>query len=51
MDIDPERIKESKEAAKAAKVEDSVEFREGDVLKITDVSDANGRHACTCSRR
>jgi uncharacterized protein (TIGR03000 family) len=40
VDIDPERIKESKQAAKAARVEDKVEFREGDVLKITDVSDA-----------
>lgn len=41
VDIDPQRIKESKEAAKDAKVEDKVEFREGDVLKITDVSEAN----------
>jgi len=40
VDIDPVRIKESKDAAKEAKVEDKVEFREGDVLKITDVSDA-----------
>jgi ubiquinone/menaquinone biosynthesis C-methylase UbiE len=40
VDIDPERIKESKQAAKEAKVEDKVEFRQGDVLKITDVSDA-----------
>jgi ubiquinone/menaquinone biosynthesis C-methylase UbiE len=41
VDIDPQRIKESKEAAKDAKVEDKVEFREGDILKITDVSEAN----------
>ena len=40
VDIDPERVKESKQAAKDAKVEDKVEFREGDVLKITDVSEA-----------
>jgi len=40
VDIDPERVKESKQNAKDAKVEDRVEFREGDVLKITDVSDA-----------
>ena len=40
VDIDPERIKESKQAAKDAQVEDKVEFREGDVLKITDVSEA-----------
>ena len=40
VDIDPDRIKESKQAAKDAKVEDKVEFREGDVLKITDVSEA-----------
>jgi len=40
IDIDPERVKESKQAAKDAKVEDKVEFREGDVLKIKDVSEA-----------
>ncbi|MBO0699775.1 MAG: methyltransferase domain-containing protein [Zavarzinella sp.] len=40
VDIDPERIKESKQNAKDAKVEGQVEFREGDVLKMTDVSDA-----------
>ena len=40
VDIDPQRVKESKQNAKAAKVEDKVEFREGDVLKITDVSEA-----------
>src|SRR5262245_64818883 len=40
VDIDPERVKESKQAARNAKVEDKVEFRQGDVLKITDMSDA-----------
>lgn len=40
VDIDPQRVKESKQNAKTAKVEGKVEFREGDVLKITDVSEA-----------
>jgi cyclopropane fatty-acyl-phospholipid synthase-like methyltransferase len=40
VDIDPQRVKESKQNAKAAKVEDKVTFREGDVLKIADVSEA-----------
>jgi cyclopropane fatty-acyl-phospholipid synthase-like methyltransferase len=40
LDIDPQRIKESKQAAKEAKVEDRVEFRQGDVLKLKDVSEA-----------
>lgn len=40
VDIDPERIKESKQNAKDNKVEDKVEFRQGDVLKIEDVSEA-----------
>jgi precorrin-6B methylase 2 len=40
IDIDPERIKDSKKTAAAARVEDKVEFREGDVLKIADVSEA-----------
>ena len=40
IDIDPRRIKESKQTAAAAKVEDRVDFREGDVLKIEDVSEA-----------
>ncbi|WP_020471329.1 methyltransferase domain-containing protein [Zavarzinella formosa] len=40
VDIDPTRIKESKENAKTAGVESKVEFREGDVLKIEDVSEA-----------
>ncbi|HEX3150243.1 MAG TPA: methyltransferase domain-containing protein [Gemmataceae bacterium] len=41
IDIDPVRVKESKQNAKEAKVEDKVEIREGDVLKIKDVSEAN----------
>jgi uncharacterized protein (TIGR03000 family) len=41
VDIDPERIKDSNQNAKDAKVEDKVEFRQGDVLKIEDVSEAN----------
>ena len=41
VDLDPVRIKESKANAKTAGVESKVEFREGDVLKLTDVSEAN----------
>jgi SAM-dependent methyltransferase len=41
VDIDPERIRESRQAAKVAGVTDKVEFREGDVLKISDVSEAS----------
>src|SRR5205807_2051933 len=40
VDLDPERITESKENAAKAKVSDKVEFRVGDVLKIKDLSDA-----------
>jgi uncharacterized protein (TIGR03000 family) len=40
VDIDPVRIKESKENAAKAGVNDKVEFRVGDVLKIKDLSDA-----------
>ncbi len=40
VDLDPERIKESKENAKRAGVEDKVEFRRGDVLKVKDLADA-----------
>jgi len=40
IDIDPERIKESKQNAKDAKVEDKTEFRQQDVLKIKDISEA-----------
>jgi uncharacterized protein (TIGR03000 family) len=39
VDLEPERINESKERAKEAGVEDKVEFRVGDVLKV-DVSEA-----------
>jgi uncharacterized protein (TIGR03000 family) len=41
IDLDPERIKESKENAKIHKVEDRVTFRVGDVLDIKDLSDAD----------
>ena len=41
VDIDPERIKEAKQNAKTAKVEDKVEFREGDILKLKDLSEPN----------
>jgi SAM-dependent methyltransferase len=40
VDLDPDRVKDSKENAKKAKVEDKVEFRVGDVLKVSDLSDA-----------
>jgi uncharacterized protein (TIGR03000 family) len=40
VDLDPKRIKESKENAKNAKVEDRVEFRLGDVMKIADLEKA-----------
>ncbi len=41
IDLDPERIKESKENAKNYKVDDRVTFRVGDVLDIKDLSDAD----------
>lgn len=41
VDIDPERIKDSVANAKAAKVEDKVEFRMDDVLKIKDYSEGS----------
>jgi uncharacterized protein (TIGR03000 family) len=41
VDIDPDRIKDSKKTAKDYKVEDKVTWREGDVLKqIDDLEDA-----------
>ena len=40
IDIDPKKIEESKFNAKRRGVEDKVEFREQDVLKIPDLSDA-----------
>src|SRR5262249_33384167 len=41
VDLDPERIKESKANAKEKGVDDKVEFRIGDVLKIKDLQEAN----------
>jgi uncharacterized protein (TIGR03000 family) len=41
VDIDPERIKDSKATAKQAKVEGKVQFRMEDVLQIKDYSEAN----------
>jgi uncharacterized protein (TIGR03000 family) len=41
IDLDPQRIKESKENAKKAGVEGKVEFRQADVLKLTDLGDAS----------
>jgi uncharacterized protein (TIGR03000 family) len=41
IDIDPEKVKEARENVKAAGVEKEVEIREGDALKIKDLSDAN----------
>jgi uncharacterized protein (TIGR03000 family) len=41
IDLDPERIAESKANAKDHKVEDKVTFRVGDVLDIKDLSDAD----------
>jgi uncharacterized protein (TIGR03000 family) len=40
VDIDPERIEDSHKTAKEMKVEDKVEFRKEDVLKLKDISDA-----------
>src|SRR5262249_44833716 len=40
VDINPSLVKESKENAKKAGVEDKVEFRVQDVLKIKDLSEA-----------
>jgi uncharacterized protein (TIGR03000 family) len=41
VDIDPQRIRESKANAREHKVEDKVEFRQGDVLDIKDLSNAS----------
>jgi uncharacterized protein (TIGR03000 family) len=41
IDLDPVRVKESKDNARKAGVEDKVKFREGDVLKIDDIPDAS----------
>jgi uncharacterized protein (TIGR03000 family) len=40
VDLDPKMVKESRENAKRAGVDDKVEIREGDVLKVKDLSDA-----------
>lgn len=40
VDIDPERLKECKENAKKAKVEDKLEFRKEDVMKMADLGKA-----------
>src|SRR5947209_7936402 len=41
IDLDPKRVAESVANAKAAGVAGRVEFREGDVLKLTSVADAD----------
>ena len=41
VDLDPQRVKESKENVAARKVEDRVEIRQGDVLDIKDLSEAS----------
>jgi uncharacterized protein (TIGR03000 family) len=41
VDIDPERIKDSNANARSNGVEDKVEFRQADVLKLKDVSEAD----------
>ncbi|HLW67105.1 MAG TPA: TIGR03000 domain-containing protein [Gemmataceae bacterium] len=40
VDIDPQRVKEAKENAQKEGVADKVEIREGDALKVKDLSDA-----------
>jgi cyclopropane fatty-acyl-phospholipid synthase-like methyltransferase len=41
IDLDPQRVRESKENARKAGVDDRTEFREGDVLKLDTVADAD----------
>jgi cyclopropane fatty-acyl-phospholipid synthase-like methyltransferase len=41
IDIDPKLVKECQASAKKAGIEDRVEFRQGDVLNISDLSTAN----------
>jgi hypothetical protein len=41
VDVDPERVKDSRATAKAAGVENRVEFRQKDVLKLADMSEAS----------
>lgn len=40
VDLDPDRLKESKENAKKTMVEDKLEFRMGDVFKVPDIDKA-----------
>jgi uncharacterized protein (TIGR03000 family) len=40
VDLDPERLKESNDAAKAAKVTEKVEFRKEDVMKVKGLEEA-----------
>lgn len=40
IDLNPERVKESKDKAKEHGVADRVEFRQGNVLEVADLSDA-----------
>ncbi len=40
IDLDPKLVKECKDSAKTAGVDDKVAFRVGDVLKVKDLSDA-----------
>lgn len=41
VDLDPQRIKEANANARKAKVVDRVEFRQGDVFKVTDLEKAS----------
>jgi uncharacterized protein (TIGR03000 family) len=41
VDIDPERIKDAKKAAKDDGIADKIEIREGDILKLKPLDDAN----------
>ncbi len=41
VDLDPERVKDSKEAAAKSGVQERLEFRQGDVLNIADLADAS----------
>ena len=41
VELDPKMVKESKAAVKKAGLEDKIEIREGDVLKVKDLSDAS----------
>lgn len=41
IDLDPERVKESKENVKSAKLDDKIEIRQGDALKVDDLASAS----------